>query len=149
MGAAVMLRDHFNVFMSDVAFRILALDPGVGKVDTPIEQRQVVLACPGLDLFRLAVRPPRAVGPAAVPPLEELLVLTFQFVVEDNAPDASIAGTEALLCAKISTIDLRVVRQLARFAQTRIERLARFIVALHAVGVENITTTASEDHHVT
>jgi hypothetical protein len=106
MGAAVMLRDHLNVFMSDMSVRILIFDPGVGEVDAAVEERQLVLACPGLDLFRLAVRPPRAVSPAAVPLLQEQLVLTFQLVVEDNAPDASVAGTEALLCAKISTIDL-------------------------------------------
>jgi hypothetical protein len=41
------------------------------------------------------------------------------------------------------------VRQFARFAQARIERLARFMVALYPVGVENITTTAGEDYDVT
>ena len=96
MRATVVRGDNLDVFVADEAVLILVFDPGVGEVDAAVEERGLVLACPGLNLFRRAVRPAVAVGPAAVPLLQELLVVTLQFVVEDDASDVSTAGTKAL-----------------------------------------------------
>ena len=121
--ATVVRGDNLDVFVADVAVLILVFDPGVGEVDAAVEEREVVLACPGLNLFRRAVRPAVAVGPSPVPLLQELLVVTLQLVVEDDAPDVSAAGTEALLGALVRAINLGVVSQLARLPEARVERL--------------------------
>jgi hypothetical protein len=107
--APIVLRNDLDVFVADVAVLILVFDPGVGEVDAAVEVREFVRACPGLNLFRRAVRPPRAVGSSPVALLQELLVVTLQLVVKNDAPDVSAVGTEALLGALVSAINLGVV----------------------------------------
>ena len=70
--ATVVRSDDLDVFVADVAVLILVFDPGVGELDAAVEEREVVLTCPGLDLFRPAVRPAVAVGTSPVPLLQEL-----------------------------------------------------------------------------
>jgi len=75
--ATVVLRDHLDVFVTELAVGVLVLEPGVREVHAAIEEWEVVLACPRLDLFRLTVRPSCAVGASPIPLLQELLVLTL------------------------------------------------------------------------
>ena len=149
MRATVVRGDDLDVFVADVAVLILVFDPGVGEVDAAVEEREVVLACPGLNLFRRAVRPAVAVGPSPVPLLQELLVVTLQLVVEDDAPDVSAAGTEALLGALVRAVDLGVVGQLARLPEARVERLPGLVVALQAIRLEHVSTPTRQDDDVT
>ena len=147
--ATVVLRDDLDVFVTDLAVLILVFDPGVGEVDAAVEEREIVLACPRLDLFRLTVRPAGAVGPSPVPLLQELLVLTLQLVVEDDAPDVPAAGTEALLRALVRAINLGVVGQLARLSEAGVEGLPRLAVALQAIRLEHVSTPTRQDDDVT
>jgi hypothetical protein len=141
--------DNLDVFVTDVAVLILVFNSGVGKVDAAVEEREFVLACPGLSLFRRAVRPAVAVGPSPVPLLQKLLVVTLQLVVEDDAPDVSAAGTEALLGALVSGVNLGVVSQLPRLPEARVERLAGLAVALQAIRLEHVSTATRQDKDVT
>jgi hypothetical protein len=147
--ATVVRGDDLDVFVADVAVLILVFDPGVGEVDAAVEEREVVLACPRLNFSRRAVRPAVAVGPSPVPLLQELLVVTLQLVVEDDAPDVSAARMEALLRALVSAVNLRVVSQLARLPQAGVERLPGLVVALQAIRLEHVSTTTRQDDDVT
>ena len=84
-----------------------------------------------------------------VPLLQELLVVTLQLVVEDDAPDVSAAGTEALLGALVRAVDLGVVSQLARLPEAGVERLPGLVVALQAIRLEHVSTTTGQDDDVT
>jgi hypothetical protein len=95
------------------------------------------------------VRPAVAVGPSPVPLLQELLVVTLQLVVEDDAPDLPAAGTEALLGELVRTINLGVVGQLARLPEAGVERLPGLVVALQAIRLEHVSTPARQDDDVT
>ena len=55
-----------------------------------IEVRQVVLARPVADLVLVAAWTAIAVGAIAVGLLQELLVLAFQILFEDDAPDLEV-----------------------------------------------------------
>jgi hypothetical protein len=147
--ATVVPGDNLDVFVADVAVLILVLDPGVGEVDAAVEEREFLLACPGLNLFRRAVRPAVAVGPAAVTLLQELLVVTLQFVVEDDAPDLPAAGAEALLRALVRAVNLGVVGQLARLREAGVKGLPRLPVALQAIRLEHVSTPTRQDDDVT
>jgi hypothetical protein len=146
--ATVVRRDDLDVFVTGVTVLILVFDPGVREVDAAVEERELVFACPGLNHFRRAVRPAVALGPSPIPLLEELLVVTLQLVVEDDAPDVSAAGTEALLRAQVRAIDLGVMRQFARLPEARVERLPGLVVALQAIRLEHVSTTTRQDDDV-
>ncbi len=149
MRATVVRGDDLDVFVTDVTVLILVFDPGVGEVDAAVEEREFVLASPGLDLFRRTVRPAVAVGPSPVPLLQELLVVTLQLVVEDDAPDVSAAGTEALLGALVRAVNLGVVSQLPRLPEAGVERLPGLVVALQAIRLEHVSTATCQDDDVT
>jgi hypothetical protein len=78
-----------------------------------------------VNLFRRSIRPPVAVGSAAISLLEELLVLTLELVVEDDAADGGALLAEPFGSLQVRTIDLGVVRQLARLANARVKLLPR------------------------
>jgi hypothetical protein len=89
-----------------------------------------VLACPRRDLFRPRSGSPGAVRTAAVPLLQELLVVALQLVIENDAADACAALTETLLGAEVGALDLGIVRQFTRLPQARVERLAGLVITL-------------------
>jgi hypothetical protein len=147
--ATIVRGDYLDVFMTDVVVLILVFDSGVGEVDAAVEERQVVLTCPGLDFVRHAVRPPGTVGSSPVPLMQELLVVPLQFVVEDDAPNAPAVGTEALLRAQVRTINLGVVGQLARLPEAGVEGLPRLPIAHQAIRLEHVSTPTRQDDDVT
>jgi hypothetical protein len=147
--ATVVRGDDLDIFVTDVTVLILVFDPGVGEVDAAVEEREFVLACPGRNLFRRAVRPAVAVSPSAVTLLQEVLVVTLQLVVEDDAPDVSAAGMEALLGALERAVNLGVVSQLPRLSEARVERLPGLVDALQAIRLEHVSTATCQDDDVT
>lgn len=75
----------------------VVLDAQVGKLHVAlVVARQVVLPCPVLNLQRVPVRPAIAVVAVAIALLQELLVLRFQLVLEDDAMDVRVDVVEAL-----------------------------------------------------
>ena len=55
-----------------------------------VEVRQIVFARPVTDLVLVATRSAVAVGATAVGLLQELLVLAFQILFEDDGPDLEV-----------------------------------------------------------
>jgi hypothetical protein len=149
MRATVVFGDHLDVLVADLAVLILVFNPGVGEVDAAVEEGKVPLACPRLDLFSVTVWPSCAVAPSAVPLLQELLVVTLQLVVEDDAPDLPAVGTEALLCALVRAINLGVVGQLARLSEPGVEGLPRRPIVLQAISLEHVSTATRQDDDIT
>ena len=113
----------------------------------PIVVRQFILARPPCNLFGLAVRPAVTVLLAAIAFVEESLVVALQLVVEDDAPDPAAPIPQSLRGALVGTIDLGVVRQLARLSEAGPERLTglvRAVVALVAVGLQEVTSSVRQ-----
>jgi len=128
---------------------VFVLDPGIRESDVPIVVRQLVLPRPASNLFRLTIRPAVAVLLAAIALVQKALIITLQLVVEDDATNPTTLPPEALLSTLVGAIDLRVVRQLARFPETRMERLAGFVtaaVALVPIRLEQVPAAVSEDN---
>jgi hypothetical protein len=93
-------------------------------VDITVLVRQVVFARPSCDLLRLPVRPAIAILPAAIAFVQESLVVALQLIVQDHAIYSPALLAQPLLGAEVSAVDLRVVRQLTRLSEARVERLA-------------------------
>ena len=109
-----MQRLDLDVERSEVAVAVLVLDARVGKLDVAVVVRELVLDGPTMDLFRRSIGPSVALGLAAIALLQELLILALQLIVENDAADEGTVFAEALGILEIGSIDLRVVRQLAR-----------------------------------
>jgi hypothetical protein len=102
----------------------VVLHADVWELDVPlVVTRQVVLACPVLDLQRIAVGPAVAVVAVAVPLLQKLLVLGLQLVLEGDAMDVRVDVVEALGFFEVGSVDLSVVLQFARLLDSVVERL--------------------------
>ena len=111
--------------------------------------RQVVFARPSCDLHRLPIRSSVAILPAAITLVQEPLVVALQLEVQGHAIDSAALFAEALLGAQVCAIDLRVVRQLARFPKTGIERLARLpraILSLVPIRLEQGPAAICQDN---
>jgi hypothetical protein len=145
MRAAIVLGDDLDVLVTLETIHVV-LDPEVGKVNRLLEVRQVVLVRPLLDLTRVAIGPPIAVRPAAVSLLEPFLVFALELLLEDDAPDLAAVFTEPFFLPQIGAIELRVVRQLPRAADAGMEGLLAWIVALAAMGFQEVATTFRERH---
>jgi hypothetical protein len=85
--------------------------------------RKVVLDSPTMNLFRRSIRSAVAVRSAAIPLLEELLILALEFIVENDAADARAFAAETLGSVRVRAVDLRVVGQLAWLLDARVESL--------------------------
>jgi hypothetical protein len=143
VGAAVMLGHDLDILMMVTPVEFV-LDAEVGEVDAVIEVRQVVLARPAFDLVVIAIGSSIAVRPAAVPFLEPLLVLALELVVEYDAPNCCALVAEPLLFSQVGAIELHVVRQLTRPAHAGVEALLPRIVAVAAVGFQEVVAASSQ-----
>jgi hypothetical protein len=88
MSAAIMDRQHFDIFVVVAPVDLLVLDAKIRKMDLLVEVGQVVVARPFLNLVGLTIRPAVAVSIAFVQPL---LIVAFELVVEDDSIDARTA----------------------------------------------------------
>jgi hypothetical protein len=87
--AAVVRGEEFNVLVKFPAIN-LVLDSVVGKMHVVVEVRQVVIACPAVDLVLITTGPAVAVGAVAIVLLQEFLVLALEVLFEDDAPDLKV-----------------------------------------------------------
>jgi len=85
--AAVVAGNDLEILMSRATVPVLVLDAGIREPDVPIVVRQLVFPRPPCNLFRLTVRPAVTVLLASVALVQEALIVTLQFVVEDDAPN--------------------------------------------------------------
>jgi hypothetical protein len=103
--------------------------------------RQVVLARPQRDFFRLAIWSAGAVFATAIVFLKEPLVVPLEFVVQDDAVNSRALFAEAVLGALIGAINVRIVRELTRLSLACVEGLAGLVGAVSAViavGLEQV-----------
>ena len=140
MSPAVVPGDDLNVLVALATVTVLVLDPRVREMDAPVEVGQLVFSSPRPHFMLVSVRPAVAVRTATVPLLQEPLILSLQLVVQDNASNAAAAAPQAPLGAKVGAVDLRVVGQLARSPETRVEALARLAAAVDPVGFEQLAS---------
>jgi len=143
VGAAIVLGDHLDVFVMVASVQLL-LDTEVGEVNRLIEVRQVVFVGPGFDFAGVQIRSPVAVRPPAIRLLQPLLVLALEFVLEDDAADVRAMFPKTLLFTQVRAIELDVVRQLTRPAHAGVERLLARIVAVAAMGFQEVMTPFCE-----
>ena len=132
-----MRREQLHVLVAFASIDVV-FDAVVGEVHLAVEVRQVVLARPVADLVFAAVRSSVAVRLVAVTVLQELLVVAFEILLEDDAADLEIRMlvSEAGFLLAVGRIEIRVVVNLARPADTSVERLLGPAVPLQGVRVE-------------
>jgi len=87
VGAAVVSGDDLKILVPRAAVSVLVLDPRVREPDVPIVVRQLVFPRPVCNLFGLPVRPTVTVLLASIALVQETLIVTLEFVVEDDSPD--------------------------------------------------------------
>ena len=145
MRAAVVAGDDLDVLVAQPAVAVLVLDARVGEVDAVVEVRELVFPRPGTESRAPPGRAGRRCPLAAVPLLQEPLVLALQLVVEDDAPDPPAVLAQARLGASVGAVDLRVVRQLPRLPEAGVERLAGLPAALQAMGLQQVAAGLREN----
>jgi hypothetical protein len=118
-----MDRDDFNILAAATSIQLFVLDAKVREMHLVVEVRQVVFPCPLFDLTLIAIGTSAVVVMIAIVLVEPTLVLTLEFVVEDDSLDACAAFLEARRFTFVGAIDLDVVFQFARFLETGVELL--------------------------
>ena len=141
-----MPRHHFDV-EGVVASVDVVLDAHVGKLHVAlVVARQVVFPRPVLNLQRTPVRPAIAVVAIAIALLQELLVLGFQLVLEDDAVDVGAHLVQAFSLFEVGAVDFGVVLQFAGSLDAFVERLALSGVVLLAASVEQVVPFLRQRH---
>jgi hypothetical protein len=130
-----MNRHHLHIAVIVPPVGLLVFEAHVGEVDLIIEVGKVVLARPLLDLVLVAIGAPIAVAAIPVALVQPGLILTLEFVVEDDSPDACAALLKALRFTFVGAIDLDVVLQFPFAFGAGVEALATISVAV-AVALE-------------
>ena len=87
MSTAVVQRLDLDIERSEMAVAVLVFDARVGELDVTVVVRKLVLDGPTMNLLRRSIGSAVAVRFATIAFLQELLVLAFQLVVEQNATD--------------------------------------------------------------
>ena len=85
MSAAVVQSDDLDVDVIETTVTVDVLDACVREMHMPVEVGQLALSRPIRNLRLNAIWPPIAIRTAAVPLLQEPLVLALQLVIEDDA----------------------------------------------------------------
>jgi hypothetical protein len=120
----------------------LVLDAVIREMHLAIEVRQVVLACPVADLVVGTVGSSVAVRSIAVVLLQELLVLAFEILLEDDATDleSRMLVSEADFLLAERRVEIRIMVDLAWATAASVERLLCPAVALQGVRVEQFAS---------
>jgi hypothetical protein len=109
MRAPVVKRRHFDVLDVAAAVRPLEFDAHVGEVHLAIEEREIVIVRPLLDLSSVAVRPPVCLRMVAFTFVQKALVFALQFVIEHDAMDTDVLFLKPLCRTEIGSMQLCVV----------------------------------------
>jgi hypothetical protein len=154
--AAVVNRGDLHVAVEVMPVQVEIVDPNVRKVDVPVEVRQVVLECPALDFTLGPVRSAISICVAAIALVEPLLILPFEFVIEGDVLDATVAFKDAIDLVQIRLEDLRVVLELTRFDEACVELLmplvvtwivlAWIVIVLPSVGLQQAFASVGQEH---
>jgi hypothetical protein len=138
VGAPVVRRHDLDVECV-IASVDVVLDADVRELDVAlVVARQVVLPGPVLNLQRVAIGSAVAVVTIAIALLQELLILAFQVVLEDDAVDVRAFVTEAFGFLRVGAIEFRVMLQFARLRDVGIESLAVAGVIVHTPRFQQI-----------
>jgi hypothetical protein len=136
MGTAVVRRHHLYVSVLLLPITVLELNSCVRETHSVAVAGKAMVLRPRGNLFRRPIGSAGAVGPPSVPVLQEVLVLAFELVVEDDALDASALVTNLRLEVAVRAVDLGVVGQLARLLEAGVERLPRLASVLTPIRFE-------------
>jgi hypothetical protein len=104
----------FNVLNVPATVWPLEFDSQIRELHVAIEERQIVLVRPLLDLPSVTVRSPVGIRTIAIALMKKALIFAFQLVVEDDAVDAGVRFLESFDNSLIRGMQLCVMRQLAR-----------------------------------
>ena len=85
-----------------------------------------------------------AVGATAVPFLKPLLILALELAVEDDAPNLRALIAEPFVLSQVGAIELDVVRQLTWSAHAGVEGLLPRIVAVAAMGFQEVAAVCGQ-----
>jgi hypothetical protein len=107
-------RLDLDVERSEMPVAVLVLDGRVGELDVTVVLWEFVFEGAAMNLLKRSIGPAVAVRFASIALLQELLVLPFQFVIEDDAADERAILMQPFLLLEVGAIDLRVVHRLAR-----------------------------------
>jgi len=139
MGAPIVFGDHLHVLMMVPSIQ-LVLDAEVREVHALIEIRQVVFVRPPFDLVLVTVGSSIAVRSPAIPFLKPFLILTLEFVIEDDAMDVGALFAQPLFFAKVGAIQMGIMRQLPRSTDVRVERLRPLVIPVTAMRLQQMAS---------
>jgi hypothetical protein len=138
-----VLRDDFHILVAITTVQ-LVLDAKVREVDPLIEVRELVFVRPPFDLSGVTIRPPVAVGSAAIRLLQPLLILALELILEDDSANIGALVAEPFVFADVRAIDLYVVGQLAGAADARVERLLAPVLSVATMALQKVATALCE-----
>ena len=147
MRASVMLSNHLDVVVGPAAVGILIFNAKVREVHLTVEIRQVVLEGPGPNLLLGAIGMAVVACTVAIPLVQPALVVALELVVEQDPFDPGIALGQAVGCAFVGAIDLKVVLALALAFEAMPERLTA-VLAVVTMALEQASSFPRECYAV-
>ena len=123
MGTPVVWRRHLQILDGAPTVRLVVFDPHVRELHRVAVERQLVRPRPLGNLVGRPIRPAIAVATAAIRRLEKALILALELFFQHDPPEARAARHEPLGGFRIRAVEMRVVRQLARFGDAGVKRL--------------------------
>jgi hypothetical protein len=135
-------RENLNVFDLPFTVGTLVLDPDVGQMDVPIDDRQVMTSRPLCDLEGICV----AFSPAtfAIEITKKSLVVPLELVVQNHPPHDCASTPQAVGSVQVGAVELRVMGQLARLHDACVELLTRLLRIATTVSLEEMVPTVGE-----
>jgi hypothetical protein len=92
MGPPVVRCSHLHVLDRTSVITVVILDANVRELEVPVDERELVLARPLLDLFRATIGATPALTATAVGLLQEALVLALELFLEHDTPNPPATG---------------------------------------------------------
>src|SRR5262245_50976363 len=139
-----------------MSVKVEIVDPNVRKVNVPVEVREVVFERPSFDLTLRPIGSAIGIRVASIALVEPLLILAFELVVECDVVDAIAAFKKPIDLVQVRLEHLRVVLQLPRFHQPRVELLMplvlarivlpRIVIALVSVCLQQALSAVGQKH---
>jgi hypothetical protein len=151
VSAAVVNCGDLHVAVKVVSVRVEEVDPNVRKVDVPIEVRQVVFERPALDFTLRSIGSAVGICVTSIALMEPLLVVPFELVIEGDVVDAIAAFKKAIDLVQVRLEHLRVMLELARFDEPRVELLTpivvtRIVLAFPTMRLQQALAAVGQEH---
>jgi hypothetical protein len=141
---AIVRSDDFQILDGSSAVGVVIFDAHIWEMHVAVDDREIMVACPPIDLMYERIDFVFCPPTFAMEVLEKPLIISLQFVIQDDPMNTAAARLHAVGGVKVRAIQTRIVRQLSRLDQAGIKRLLAHLPRRSAVRLEQVAPTFGE-----